>query len=115
VVAEGDRSTTDFIDGKTHLLRQLPFNHPLQPPNPKENFMLGFLDNLIDWFCGRCPVSADHDEPNEPTEQSRWVVDISPRDAIRLGAFKTKQEAYDARREFIIQTLEENEPVEVQS
>ena len=73
--------------------------------------MSGFFGNLMDWLCGHHqtePIEA------EPTEQSRWIVDIPPRDAIRLGTFQTKQEAYDARREFIIRTIEENEPVEVQ-
>jgi len=69
-----------------------------------------FLENLIDWLIGRSP---DDLEP-EPTRHARWIVDIPPCDAVRLGSFRTKQDALDYRREYIIRTIKEaGEPIEL--
>jgi len=74
--------------------------------------MMTFLENTIDWICGHQPISSEP-EP-EPSHQSRWIVDVPPRNAIRLGSFRTKQEALDARREHIIRTIKEAaEPIEL--
>ena len=45
--------------------------------------------------------------PNEPSRQSRWIVDLPPIGNVRLGPFRTKQEALDYRREYIIRKLTE--------
>ena len=69
-----------------------------------------FLENLIDWIIGRIPEELE----SEPTRQSQWIVDIPPHEGIRLGTFRTKQEALDYRREYIIRTIREAaEPIEL--
>jgi hypothetical protein len=73
--------------------------------------MLTKLERFIDWLCGHSTATIDP-EP-EPLLKTRWVVDLPPRDAIRLGGFRTKQEALDYRREYIIRTIREVEPVEL--
>jgi len=72
--------------------------------------MLAKLEKVIDWICGR-PAIPDP-EP-EPLPKSRWVVDLPPRDAVRLGTFRSKNEALDYRREFIIRSIREAEPYEL--
>jgi len=53
-------------------------------------------------------------EPDEPIPRCRWVIDLPPIGNIKLGAFRTKEECLDARREYIIRTLKENsEPKEL--
>ena len=70
------------------------------------------LENLIDWLIGRSPDDLET-EP-EPTLQSKWVVDIPPREGIRIGTFRTKEEALDYRREYIIRTIRDAaEPIEM--
>ena len=71
-----------------------------------------FLENLIDRLVGRSPDELES-EP-EPAQQSRWIVDIPSREGLRLGAFRTKQEALDYRREYIIRTIKEStDPIEL--
>jgi hypothetical protein len=72
--------------------------------------MLGFLESLIDRLSGR--QSIPDPEP-EPTRVSRWVIDLPPRAAMRLGSFRTKEEALDYRREYIMRTIREAEPFEL--
>ena len=73
---------------------------------------MNFLENLIDRLVGRSPDELE--SAPEPAQQSRWIVDIPPRDAIRLGSFRTKQEALDYRREYIIRTIKDTaEPIEL--
>jgi len=71
--------------------------------------MLTKFERFIDWLCGHQtePVAP------APLPKSRWVVDLPPRDAIRLGTFRTKEEALDYRREYIIRTIREAEPYEL--
>ena len=45
--------------------------------------------------------------PPLPAEQSQWIVDLPPIGNVRLGPFRTKQEALDYRREYIIRKLTE--------
>ena len=68
-----------------------------------------FLENLIERLVGRSPDELE----SEPEEQSRWIVDIPPRDGIRLGTFRTKQEALDYRREYIIRSIRDVDPIEL--
>ena len=71
-----------------------------------------FLENLIDWIIGRSPDELES-EP-ESTRQSQWIVDLPAHPAVRLGSFRTKQEALDYRREYIIRTIREAaEPIEL--
>ena len=73
-----------------------------------------FLENLIDWLIGRSPDDLESEPEPEPTLQSKWIVDIPPREGMRIGTFRTKQEALDYRREYIIRTLREAaEPIEM--
>ena len=74
--------------------------------------MLVPFERFIDWLFNHqtAPIET---EP-EPTRQTRWVVDLPSRDEIRLGTFRTKQEALDYRREYIIHTIKESaEPIEL--
>ena len=74
--------------------------------------MLAQFEHFIDWLFAR--TSDDIPEPPEPVRQTRWVVDLPPRDAVRLGSFRTKQEALDYRREYIIRTIKDTaEPIEL--
>jgi len=73
--------------------------------------MLTQFENWIDWLCGN-QTSSIEQEP-EPLPKSRWVVDLPPRPAIRLGTFRTKEEALDYRREFIIRAIREVDPIEL--
>jgi len=74
--------------------------------------MLTKFERFIDWLCGHQTEPIDL-EP-EPTQQSRWIVDIPPCEGIRLGTFGSKQEALDYRREYIIRTLRQSaEPIEM--
>ena len=75
------------------------------------NIMLATFEHLVDWLCGHQPEPSEPDP--EPPPQSRWVVDLPPRNAIRLGSFRTKQEALDARREYVIHSIRESEPMEL--
>ena len=73
--------------------------------------MLAKFERFIDWLFNH--QASSETEP-EPTRQTRWVVDLPPRDAIRLGSFRTKQEALDYRREYIIRTIKDTaEPIEL--
>ena len=73
-----------------------------------------FLENLIDRIIGRSPDFFESDPEPEAAPQSRWVVDIPPHEGIRLGTFRTKNEALDYRREYIIRTIREAaEPIEL--
>ena len=73
--------------------------------------MFGFFEKWIDRVCGHSPSPVEL-EP-EPSLKTRWVVDLPSRNALRLGGFRTKQEAYDARREYIIRCIKETEPIEL--
>ena len=73
--------------------------------------MLAKLERFIDWlFCHQ--NEAIESEP-EPTLKTRWVVDLPARPAMRLGNFRTEDEALDARREYIIRTIREVDPIEL--
>ena len=61
---------------------------------------------LLDALFNRRPRNVAP-PPNEPVLQSRWIVDLPPIGNIRLGPFRTKQEALDYRREYIIRKLTE--------
>ena len=72
--------------------------------------MLGLLEKLVDYICGHSHSPVEY----EPAQRSCWIVDLPPRDAVRLGSFRTKDEALDARREHIIRTIKETaEPIEL--
>ena len=72
--------------------------------------MLTKLERFIDWLCGHPTATIDP----EPAQRTRWAVDLPERPAIRLGSFRTKDEALDARREHIIRTIREaSEPIEL--
>ena len=60
-----------------------------------ENFILYFRD------AGEYNIRV----PAEPSLKTRWVVDLPPREAMRLGSFRTKEEALDYRREYIIRAI----------
>ena len=75
--------------------------------------MLAKFERFIDWLCGHQTEPIDLEPETEPTLQTRWVVDLPPRDAVRLGDFRTKQEALDYRREYIIRSIREADPVEL--
>jgi len=47
-------------------------------------------------------------ESDEPIGCGRWGIDLPTIPARRLGPFRTKDEALDYRREFIIRTLKDN-------
>jgi len=64
--------------------------------------MLALLNALFGRRCRNTNVV-----PSIPTEQSQWIVDLPPIGNIRLGPFRTKQEALDYRREYIIRKLTE--------
>ena len=73
--------------------------------------MFAKFERFIDWLFNH-PTPSES-EP-EPTRQTCWVVDLPPRDAVRLGSFRTKQEALDYRREYIIRTIRDSaEPIEL--
>ena len=61
---------------------------------------------LLDALFNRRP-RCEPAKPDEPVRQSRWIVDLPPIGNIRLGPFRTKQEALDYRREYIIRKLTE--------
>ena len=74
--------------------------------------MLAPFERFIDWLFNHQtePIETEL----EPTRQTRWVVDLPPRDAVRLGSFRTRDEALDYRREYIIHTIKESaEPIEL--
>ena len=73
--------------------------------------MLAKLERMLAWLCGHQTTPVEPDP--EPPMRTRWVVDLPDRPAIRLGGFRSKEEAYDARREFIIRSIKETEPVEL--
>jgi hypothetical protein len=73
--------------------------------------MFATLEKLIDRLCGRSAMPKLESETS--TKQCRWVIDLPPRDAVRLGSFRTKEEALDYRREFIIRSIREVEPIEL--
>ena len=73
--------------------------------------MLTKLERFIDWLFGH-QTEPIEPEP-EPLLKSRWVLDLPPREAMRLGSFRTKEEALDYRREYIIRTIREAEPIEL--
>ena len=71
--------------------------------------MLALLDALL----SRRPRS-EPSKPDEPARQSRWIIDLPLIGGKRLGTFRTREDAHDARREYIIRTLKENsEPKEL--
>ena len=52
--------------------------------------------------------------PDIPPARCRWAIDLPTIEGKRLGVFHTKEDALDARREYIIRTLRENStPVEL--
>ena len=52
--------------------------------------------------------------PVKPELSGGWIIDLPLIGGKRLGAFRTREEALDARREYIIRTLKENsEPKEL--
>ena len=71
--------------------------------------MLALLDALLNRWC-----RSDASEPDEPVTKNGWIIDLPLIGGKRLGAFRTREEALDARREYIIRTLKENsEPKEL--
>ena len=48
----------------------------------------------------------------EPIRPGGWIIDLPATGGVRLGPFRTQEEAFDARREFIIRTLSEHIPEE---
>ena len=64
--------------------------------------MLALLDALFNRRCRNVAATSD-----EPIQKSKWIVDLPPIGNIRLGPFRTKQEALDYRREYIIRKLTE--------
>jgi len=73
---------------------------------------MNFLENFVDWLIRRTPDDLEP-EP-EPIRQTRWVVDLPAHPAVSLGSFRTKQEALDYRREYIIRTIRESaDPIEL--
>jgi len=71
--------------------------------------MFALLDAL---FNRRC--RSEPSKPDEPIQKSRWIIDLPLIGGTRLGTFRTREEALDARREYIIRTLKENsEPKEL--
>ena len=74
--------------------------------------MFAPFERFMDWLFNHQTEPVEI-EP-EPTRQTRWVVDLPPRDAVRLGSFRTRDEALDYRREYIIHTIKESaEPIEL--
>ena len=73
--------------------------------------MLAKFEQFIDWLCGHQTETIEPDP--EPLSKTRWVIDLPQRPATRLGTFRTKDEALDHRREFIIRTIREIEPIEL--
>ena len=68
---------------------------------------------LLDALFNRRPRS-EVPEPDEPIPKSRWIIDLPLIGGKRLGTFRTREDALDARREYIIRTLKENsEPKEL--
>jgi hypothetical protein len=64
--------------------------------------MFALIDTLMNWRRRKFAPSSV-----EPVRQSRWIVDLPPIGNVRLGPFRTKQEALDYRREYIIRKLTE--------
>ena len=74
--------------------------------------MRGLLDALLKRRSRKFAGSPEPDEPTLP--KCRWFIDLPLIGGQRLGAFRTKEECLDARREYIIRTLKENsEPAEL--
>jgi len=74
--------------------------------------MLAKFERFMDWLFDR--TSDDVPERPEPLSKTRWVVDLPPRDAVRFEGFRSRQEALDYRREYIIRTIKESgEPIEL--
>jgi hypothetical protein len=72
-----------------------------------ENTMQVLLDTVMDKLRYKPTFHA------EPNLHGKWIIDLPPTDEIRLGPFRTQQEALDARREYIIRTLSVNLPKEL--
>jgi hypothetical protein len=51
-------------------------------------------------------------EPDKPVSKCRWVIDLPTIEGQRLGPFRTKEEALDYRREYIIRKLTETNTAE---
>jgi hypothetical protein len=68
--------------------------------------MFGLLNALINRKRKQEP------EITEPLPRCRWVIDLPLIGGKRFGPFRTKDEALDYRREYIIRTLKENSTVE---
>ena len=75
------------------------------------NIMLATFEHLVDWLCGH-QTEPSEPEP-EPPQQSRWAVDVPARNALRLGTFRTREEALDYRREYIVRAIREIDPIEL--
>ena len=99
------------VETLIHLPPPLSLFDPNLNPLTPVKIMLTKLERFIDWLCGH-PTEPIEPEP-EPLAKTRWVVDLPPREAMRLGSFRTKQEALDYRREYIIRSIRETEPIEL--
>jgi len=76
--------------------------------------MLARFEHFIDWLFNHQTEPIEAEPEPEPTRQTRWVVDLPPRDAVRFEGFRSRQEALDYRREYIIRTIKEaGEPIEL--
>jgi hypothetical protein len=73
----------------------------------RKNFMLAFLEILIESLCGKSTP------PVETKRDGQWVVDLPSREGIRLGPFRTRQDALDYRREYLIKQFAEVDPKEL--
>jgi hypothetical protein len=59
------------------------------------------------------PFRRYQTSPPSSIPSGKWIIDLPPTDEMRLGPFRTQQEALDARREYIIRTLSVNMPREL--
>jgi hypothetical protein len=71
--------------------------------------MLYFLELLVESLCGRSAASI---EP-KPERDGKWVVDLPSRESISIGPFRTRQDALDYRREYLIRQFSEVDPKEL--
>jgi hypothetical protein len=100
-VAAGDYRIAEAPIAKTHPQQQwllLNFN----PLTPERKIMLALLEVLLNRRTRKFAASPDELKPS-----GRWVVDLPAISNVRLGPFRTKQEALDYRREYIIRKLTE--------